>query len=215
MSGPGQSPLPHAPTIGIAAIALEEVLNAPDTQPSLTINGTTLGVEDGQHVTVMLNGRSYDAVVISNTWTASVTAADLMRAVLPDGSYTVTASVSDRDGTLAPPATQKLMLLENLLFLTPGQEREFEQAISESNQRTSKQEVVAPVAPPPYRPPPTIEQRVAAIARGLWPTGRPPEALKNKEAIQELEKYCKTHSIALDFDKHKSQILRALGRKKK
>ncbi|MGB7834799.1 MAG: hypothetical protein WBL84_21575, partial [Xanthobacteraceae bacterium] len=89
MSDPGQSPLPHAPTIGIAAIALDEVLNAPDAQPSLTINGTTSGVEDGQHVTVTLNGKScksYDVAVTANTWAASVTVADLIRVVLPDGS---------------------------------------------------------------------------------------------------------------------------------
>ena len=213
MSSSRQPTRSSAPTIAIATIVLDDVLNAPEAQPNLTIRGITSGVEDGQHVTVTLNDKSYDAVVSANTWSASVTVADLMRAVPPDGGYKVTASVSNKAGSLAMSATQTGKLRENLLPLTPGQARELEQAVLESKQGMSKQGAPAPVSPPPYQPALTKEQRVAAIAKGLWPTGRPPDTLVNKAALRELENYCKTHGIALDFVKD-SQILRAFGRKK-
>src|SRR5262249_30320109 len=52
------------------------------------------------------------AVVTSNAWTTSVPKADLTHAALPDGSYTVTANVSDAAGNPATPATQTLTVAE-------------------------------------------------------------------------------------------------------
>ena len=101
-----------APSIAINTIAGDNVLNSSEAQSNLAISGATSGVEDGQHVTVTLNNHSYDAVVASNTWTATVLASDLAHAALPDGSYTVTASVSDAAGNPATPATKTLKVDE-------------------------------------------------------------------------------------------------------
>src|SRR4029077_2415646 len=109
-----------APSIAIGTIAGDNVLNSSEAQSNLAISGTTSGVEDGQHVTVTLNSHSYDAVVTSNTWTATVLASDLAHAVLPDGSYTVTASVSDAAGNPATPATKTLKVDETAPSIAIG-----------------------------------------------------------------------------------------------
>src|SRR6266852_2871122 len=101
-----------APTIAINTIAGDDILNAVESHSALAISGTTSGVEDGQHVTVTLNGHTYDAVVASGAWTATVAAADLAHAVLPDGSYPVTANVLDAAGNPAPQATHTLKVDE-------------------------------------------------------------------------------------------------------
>ena len=102
----------HVPTISVDAVAGDNVLNALEAESNLAISGTTSGVEDGQHVTLTFNGHNYDAVVTSNAWTTSVPSTDLAHAVLPDGSYTVTANVSDAVGNPATPATQTLKVDE-------------------------------------------------------------------------------------------------------
>jgi hypothetical protein len=112
-----------APTIAITIIELDDVATC--AQPSLTISGTTSGVEDGQHVTVTLDGKSHDTVVTANAWSVSVPVA---ASVLPDGGYTVTATVFDKAGNRAPPATQTLKRPESSLLLTPEQAQGLEQA---------------------------------------------------------------------------------------
>ena len=57
-------------------------------------------------------------MVTSNTWTTSVPSTDLAHAVLPDGSYTVTANVSDAAGNPATPATQTLKVDETAPTVT-------------------------------------------------------------------------------------------------
>src|SRR5438270_592567 len=93
--------LPDA--LPICTIAGNDILNALEAQSDLAISGTTTGVEDGQHVTVVLNGTSYDATVTGNAWTTTVPHADLAHATLPDGSYQVTAD--DRKSTRLPSPT--------------------------------------------------------------------------------------------------------------
>jgi VCBS repeat-containing protein len=110
-----------APTVTINTLAGDNVLNALEAQADLAISGTTSGVENGQHVTVTFNGHSYDAVVASNAWTTSVAAANLAHAILPDGSYTVTANVSDAAGNPASSATQTFTVNEAPSVILPGQ----------------------------------------------------------------------------------------------
>jgi Ca2+-binding RTX toxin-like protein len=100
------------PTIAIGTLDGNDVLNLAKSGSPLAISGTTTGVEDGQHVTVQLNGQAYDAVVSGNAWTATVPAADLAHAQLPDGSYQVTADVSDAAGNPAVQATHGLTVDE-------------------------------------------------------------------------------------------------------
>jgi len=77
----------------IGAIADDDVVNALESQSDLSISGTTTGVEDGQHVTVSLNGHDYDGVVTGNAWTVTVPQGDVA-ALADGGSYPVTADVS-------------------------------------------------------------------------------------------------------------------------
>ncbi|MCK5818023.1 MAG: Ig-like domain-containing protein, partial [Psychromonas sp.] len=55
-------------TISIDAISGDNVINATEHQQPLPISGTVAGVEDGQVVTVTLNGHNYDAVVSGGKW---------------------------------------------------------------------------------------------------------------------------------------------------
>src|SRR3954452_25571074 len=89
-------------------MAGDDILNALEATFPLSVGGTTGGIEDGQHVTVRLNGTNYDAVVSGGSWRTSVAAADLTHAILPDGGYTVTADVADLAGRPATQATRSL-----------------------------------------------------------------------------------------------------------
>ena len=85
-----------APTVTIAAIAGDDVLNAAEAKESLTVSGTTTA-EAGQSVTVKINGHEHTAEVgADGRWSLSVPAADL--AGLTDGTAKITATVEDRAG---------------------------------------------------------------------------------------------------------------------
>src|SRR4029077_4378883 len=100
-----------APTISIATIAADDVINAQEAQSDLAISGTTSGAEDGQLVTVHLNGPHSPATGAPNAWTATVPQGDV--AALLDGShYTVTADVSDQAGNPAVEASHTLAVDE-------------------------------------------------------------------------------------------------------
>ncbi|MCM8635622.1 Ig-like domain-containing protein, partial [Accumulibacter sp.] len=103
-----------APTISIAVVAGDDVID--DTEDdSVTLSGSTTGVENGQTVTVTLVDSggtvvySGSATVSNDAW--SIPAVDL--SALPDGaSYTVTASVSDAAGNAATPATRPVSTVD-------------------------------------------------------------------------------------------------------
>ena len=94
-----------APTIVISPIATDDIINSLEDDSPVAIAGTTTGVEDGQIVTVLLNGKSYTATVTSNAWTLNISATDA-QALNP--SETVTANVSDLAGNPATPATRSI-----------------------------------------------------------------------------------------------------------
>ncbi|KAA0678665.1 Ig-like domain [Roseomonas genomospecies 6] len=94
-----------APTIAIATVAGDNVLNAADSAAGQTVSGTATGVEDGQTVTVTLNGKTYSTTVTNNAWSLSIPSADLL--ALPDGGhYSITADLSDVAGNAAVQATR-------------------------------------------------------------------------------------------------------------
>ncbi|WGS19721.1 Ig-like domain-containing protein [Bradyrhizobium sp. ISRA463] len=100
------------PTIAINTIAGDNRLNLAESASNLTISGTTSGVENGQTVSVVLNGHTYTGTVTNNAWSVTAPASDLAHAQLPDGSYTVTANVSDLAGNPATQATHALTVDE-------------------------------------------------------------------------------------------------------
>ncbi|MEF8752942.1 MAG: Ig-like domain-containing protein [Accumulibacter sp.] len=104
-----------APTISIAVVAGDDVIDDSEDD-SVTLSGSTTGVENGQVVSVTLVDAggtvvySGSAVVSGGTW--SLTGVDL--SALPDGAnYTVTASVSDAAGNAATPATRPVSTLDS------------------------------------------------------------------------------------------------------
>ncbi|WP_218949835.1 Ig-like domain-containing protein [Acinetobacter sp. YH12102] len=92
-----------APTIAITGpLAVDDVINATEKGQPLTISGTTTGVEDGQQVTVTVDGETYTATVTDNAWSVTVPA-EAVGELPTTGSVSVTADVSDKAGN---PATQ-------------------------------------------------------------------------------------------------------------
>ncbi|MCA6966799.1 Ig-like domain-containing protein [Pectobacterium carotovorum] len=86
-----------APTLDIVAFAGDNVLGGTEASTAQTITGTASTAEAGQIVSVVMNGKTYSAQVsVTGTWSVSVPAADL--AQLTDGSYTITATLTDTAG---------------------------------------------------------------------------------------------------------------------
>src|ERR1019366_962208 len=106
------------PTIAITSpIAGDNTINAAEAAAGITISGTTTGAESGQTITVkIVDGShqtvdSYTATAGSGSWSVSVTQAQAQ--ALADGTYTVTADVSDAAGNPALEATQSITVAEN------------------------------------------------------------------------------------------------------
>jgi hypothetical protein len=128
VSAPG-SPLAFtvdvtAPTIAISAIASNNIINATKAAQGFAISGTTTGAENGQIVTVdIVNSANtiVDAYTVAdnnNAWSVPVTSAQA--SALADGSYTVTANVSDKAGNPASTASHALTVDEDKLPEVPA-----------------------------------------------------------------------------------------------
>ncbi|MDP2527174.1 beta strand repeat-containing protein, partial [Maribacter dokdonensis] len=89
-----------SPAIAINVVAVDDIINATEDDSPVTISGTTTNVEDGQTVTVALNGEIYTTTVSGSTWTMDIPVLDAQ--ALP-ANATITADVSDLGGN---PATQ-------------------------------------------------------------------------------------------------------------
>ena len=100
------------PMVGNSTVNSANTLNASGASTGLVISGTTDGVENGQTVTVTIVNSSGVAVetfttaVANNAWSVDVSPTNAQ--ALSDGSYTVTANVSNALGTAAPPASRSL-----------------------------------------------------------------------------------------------------------
>ncbi|CAM4108724.1 Cadherin domain-containing protein [Vibrio neonatus] len=88
----------------------DNVINAVETQSPLTVSGTTTGIEEGQVVTIKFNGQSYSAIVGKDgTWSTDIPVSDLAK--LTNGTTPViTASVDDKAGNVATPATHDMQV---------------------------------------------------------------------------------------------------------
>ena len=90
-------------------IAGDDVVD--DTEDnSVTVSGTTTGVEDNQTVTVTINGQDYTTTVLSNSW--SITGIDLS-SLNDEETYDVIANVSDAAGNAAPEVTRQITTLDS------------------------------------------------------------------------------------------------------
>ena len=100
------------PMVGNSTVNTANTLNASGASTGFAINGMTSGVDNGQTVTVtIVNGsgvavETFTTTVANNAWSVNVSPTNAR--ALSDGSYTVTANVSNAAGTAAPPASQNL-----------------------------------------------------------------------------------------------------------
>ncbi|NIG73585.1 Ig-like domain-containing protein [Klebsiella sp. Ap-873] len=84
------------PVITFNKVAGDDIINSAEQQAGQVISGTT-DAQPGQTVTVTFNNHSYKAVVSdTGTWSVTVPAQDFLGAT--DGSYQISASVSDKAG---------------------------------------------------------------------------------------------------------------------
>ena len=89
-----------APTIGTVSTSWGSVINAAEVGSDGTVTVTTVGAEDGQTVTVALNGTDYTGDVSGGSVAITIPAADL-QALTDDSTYSLTANVSDAAGNAA------------------------------------------------------------------------------------------------------------------
>ncbi|UHM93326.1 Ig-like domain-containing protein [Rahnella victoriana] len=86
----------HPPSLTIATLAGDDMLNAAEAGKDLTLSGTS-DAGAGRVVTLNLNGQTYTATVgADGNWSATVPAAQA--GALADGNVTISASVSDAAG---------------------------------------------------------------------------------------------------------------------
>lgn len=95
------------PTVSINPIATDGIINGIEDDSAVVITGFCIGVENGQTVTVSLNGQTYSGTVTNNLWSTIVQAADVQ--ALPEGVISVTADVSDAAGNEAPQAVSSVI----------------------------------------------------------------------------------------------------------
>ena len=94
-----------APTsLTIDLIAVDDIISTVEDDGDITISGTTAGVEDDQIVTVTVNSIDYTGIVSTNAWSVTMPAADVQ--LLPAGTNTITANVTDEAGNPATEATR-------------------------------------------------------------------------------------------------------------
>ena len=104
------------PTIAIDTIVRSNVVNANAASAGFAIAGTVSDAENGQPVTVKIvdgSGQVVDTfttMLTNNTWSVNVSSTEAK--LLHDGSYTVTADVSDTAGNPAPETTQAITVDE-------------------------------------------------------------------------------------------------------
>lgn len=106
-----------APSISINTIANNNIVLKSTAGSGFPISGTTVGAENGQAVTIaILNSAqavmdTYTTTDQNNAWSVNVSSAQAT--ALADGSYTVTANVSDLAGNAAAQANQALTVDED------------------------------------------------------------------------------------------------------
>jgi hypothetical protein len=97
----------QAPGLTIDTLAGDNILNAAEKGLPLTVSGTSTA-EAGQTVSVILNGKSYTAIVQADgKWSLEVPDTDL--AALKDGNVTISATVSDKAGNESTTAGSMLV----------------------------------------------------------------------------------------------------------
>ena len=93
------------PSISVSVVAVDDVINIDEAAVDLAINGITVDIEDGQLVTVSVDGADYTTTVVSNSWSV-VVPVSAVSAFETDED--VTANVSTLAGLAAPEAMRSI-----------------------------------------------------------------------------------------------------------
>ena len=96
--------VPSISAIGTSAFSWGAVLNSIEDDADGTVTVNTVGVENGQVVTITLNGASYSGSVNNNVTTVTITA-DGLQGLTNGQSYTMVANVQDAAGNAAVQVT--------------------------------------------------------------------------------------------------------------
>ncbi|MEY8772585.1 Ig-like domain-containing protein [Erwinia sp. ACCC 02193] len=92
-----------APTLTLNPVAGDGVVNGSEAAADITVSGGSTGAEEGQLVTVSLNGQTYTtAIAADGSWSLALPAGLLQTS--PNGTYPVTVSLSDAAGNTASTA---------------------------------------------------------------------------------------------------------------
>ncbi|WP_054112698.1 Ig-like domain-containing protein [Marinagarivorans algicola] len=91
--------------ISINTIAGDDIINALEDDAHLMITGTATNVEDGQAVTVSLNGKTYTGIVTDQAWSVTLPAEDAQALGITE---VVTADVSNLAGDTAESARRNV-----------------------------------------------------------------------------------------------------------
>lgn len=104
-----------APSVTLGMIAGDNVVNTAEAKALITVSGTSLGAEDGQVVTVAIDTadgatvlKQAHATVTNGAWSLRLPAGYATQ--LPDGTYRVTADVSDKAGNAATQSSHTLVI---------------------------------------------------------------------------------------------------------
>ncbi|MGV6804272.1 MAG: Ig-like domain-containing protein [Ruegeria sp.] len=92
-----------APSISVDPLPIGASLDVTEKDSDMTITGTTTA-EDGQIVTVVLDGQTFSATASGGVWATSIPSSHL-NSLADGGTYTVSATVADFSGNLSAAAT--------------------------------------------------------------------------------------------------------------
>lgn len=86
--------LADQPSLTIATVTSDDIINYQESQSALTIHGNSQRVPAGQSVSVSLQGKTYSGLVQADgSWSVSVPAGDVQK--LPQGNNLISATVND------------------------------------------------------------------------------------------------------------------------
>jgi hypothetical protein len=94
------------PGITISPVSVDNIINAAEDDVDITISGISTDLEDGQQVVLTLNGKTYNANVVANSWSFVLPAAD---AQVLGTSTNLIANAQNVAGNSAPQAVQVII----------------------------------------------------------------------------------------------------------
>jgi hypothetical protein len=109
--------IPTQGGVAIAAVTGDNLINAAEAAAGVTLQGSSQNVPENSVVTVTLNGITYTATTQADgSWSLEVPAADAQ--ALADGSYPITATTTDENGTAVTTTTTVTTVITTLPVVT-------------------------------------------------------------------------------------------------